>query len=81
VYEEVYLKAYQSVAEARQSLATYFEFTTTSSTRSSVTAPRARYSRSTSYPPNASPTGRRIKAESPYTVTIRVGRKNSFRQT
>ena len=41
-YEEVYLKAYDNVAQARQGIAAYFEFSTTNACiRRSVTAPRA----------------------------------------
>jgi hypothetical protein len=41
-----YLRAYESVAEARQGIASYFEFTITRGcTRHSVTPPRARSSR------------------------------------
>jgi transposase InsO family protein len=45
-YEEVYLKAYQNVAEARHSIAAYFElYNHEDYTRPWVTAPRARSSR------------------------------------
>ena len=46
-YEEVYLKAYQNVAEARHSIAAYFDFYNHERlhTRPWVTAPRARSSR------------------------------------
>ena len=46
-YEEVYLKAYQNVAEARHSIAAYFDFYNHErlDTRPWVTAPRARSSR------------------------------------